>query len=496
MGNSPMTIGLQVNNGNKAGIMAGSILHGRIYLSTNQSVNAHSIRLKLIGTEFAKVHYQTSETRPDYSTNRGNNNESSITETMDHYEHNSHVFYEIDHSIKDFPGAVIPRGQYEFPFHLHLPKSLPSSMEARQNQSHCEVRYEIIAEVYQKPNSLFYKNQHHKELLNVVAMPSSVRTDEDSSLHLPVEIVPVSSCNCCCFASCTKQGTMALESKFDKTTLLLDTPTSPSFSNSPFHRTRQPRSFQSDSIRNQSIGVQFRCENKSTELVKSVRAQLQQKIEWRVNGHFECLTTTLGTSTVDASLYPELNAMWRKPFKFEEHQRNSDMNFLLNSKPWRTIDPPLRVEGAEATDTYRGNCVNVRHVLTLSVNTTGCCSTNPDASALVEIYRNPAIYGVDLAGHEGFTEAFAQDYSSGKPSPTAPFEDEVVPEAHATPTAPSSVYDDALHQTSATAVPMVQAQLVLPDDWNAHTHETVTIPIAEATVVGTSTEASGGRFSS
>merc|ERR1712021_38920 len=50
-------------------------------------------------------------------------------------------------------------------------------------------------------------------------------------------------------------------------------------------------------------------------------------------------------------------------------------------------------------------------------------------------------------------------------------------------TAPSSLYDDASEVPMAEAQFMAEAQLVLPEDWNAQTAELVTIPIAEATAL-------------
>ncbi len=123
-----MTIGLKVGNGtNNRGNVAGSSIYGRIYLHNGSTVNAHSIRLKLKGIEEAVVHHTSTETR-----NRHHNNRHDDTEniTIDNYERHSDTFYSIDHTIKEFPGGVIPMGQYEFPFALQLPKSLPSSMEA------------------------------------------------------------------------------------------------------------------------------------------------------------------------------------------------------------------------------------------------------------------------------------------------------------------------------------------------------------------------------
>jgi len=485
MGNSPMQIGLKVESGMNGGIIAGSIIRGKIYLHNNKETAAHpahSIRLKLVGTEEAVVHHVVSdETSSRHNHRHGahhRNSDHNQSSSRDEYEHHTDVFYKVDHTIKTFHNGVIPKGQFEFPFALQLPKSLPSSMEAKSGESHCSVRYELFAEVSR--NTLFYSNEHAVERLTVIAMPSTVAPDRDSSLHLPVEIAPISTCNCCCFASCTKVGTMALEGRFDKTTLFLNKPSLPkSFWN---HNRRPNNTYRSnDNGPSQSIGVQFRCENKSTQVVKSVEASLCQSIEWRVNGQSATAKTTLASSSTDASQYPELGKMFYKPFSWQLHQYqpNEVTTPLLDAKPWRTIDPRLFVEGADAVDTYRGTAVNVRHVLSLEVRTQACCSTNPESSALVEIYRNPAVFGAEGVG-EMFTAAASNPMAYAPTASSAP--------SDTAPSAPSSFYDDSSDTayqniSSAPVEPMVEAKVVLPKDWNAHIHDIVNIPIAEATVV-------------
>ena len=127
MGNSPLTIGVTVDKGRNGGILAGSIMHGKIYLSNQErsTVHAQSIQLKLIGKEKAIIHYTTTE-------NRSGRNGESDPITVDGYERFDKTIYSIDYPIKHFPDGVVPRGQFEFPFALQLPKSLPSSMKARR----------------------------------------------------------------------------------------------------------------------------------------------------------------------------------------------------------------------------------------------------------------------------------------------------------------------------------------------------------------------------
>jgi hypothetical protein len=137
MGNSPMTIGLQVKNPKGSGgrgrgeghHVAGSILYGKVYLSiTEHEETATSIRLKVIGKENIVIHHTTTEEERSSDSNDGRRRSS--TSTRDHYEQSTHDIWNVDHPLKVFPNGKIPRGQYEFPFALQLPESLPSTMSS------------------------------------------------------------------------------------------------------------------------------------------------------------------------------------------------------------------------------------------------------------------------------------------------------------------------------------------------------------------------------
>ena len=138
MGNSPMTIGLKVKDpkgsGGRGGghHVAGSILYGKVYLSvTEQEETATSIRLKVIGKENVVIHHTTTEEEQSSDSNDGRRSrQSSTTRTRDHYEHSTHDIWNVDHPLKVFPNGKIPRGQYEFPFAVQLPESLPSTMSS------------------------------------------------------------------------------------------------------------------------------------------------------------------------------------------------------------------------------------------------------------------------------------------------------------------------------------------------------------------------------
>jgi hypothetical protein len=485
MGNTPLTVGVKVDTGNKGGIVAGSILRGTIYLSNKQltTVNAKSIQLKLIGREEAIIHYNTSESD---TARRGRENNSSErnrrrTTTGAKREEFSRVIYSLDYTIKDFPDSVIRRGQFEFPFALQLPESLPSSMKAQKGRSKCAIYYEVVAEVYKKPNSLLHTNPHAMEEVIVVALPG---TNAESPRHLPTEIIPMSNCLCLSWFSCTKIGNLALEAKLDRSTLLLDSPSSSQPTMAP---NSSPDTFYANDNGQNLIGFQFRCKNKSNAKIKAVYATLIEYIEWSVNGHTETVETTLATSRRNASQYPELKAMWRMPFQWEENRLNREAQRLLESKSWRTIDPSVAVDPAMVTDTFRGQSIKVRHVLTLSFIPEDWFTTTPDLCTTVQIYRNPEAFSND-----GLFEPRVNHVHS----PSAPFENEAYDEYFERPpattpwmrpaasaTAPSSIYDDDNDSSGLVSEVPVAEATALPEDWNAQKAEVVTIPMAEATII-------------
>jgi hypothetical protein len=342
--------------------------------------------------------------------------------------------------------------------------------EHKRGHSSCEVKFEIIAEIYQRPASVVHTNPHSKHEL-VVEASTDITLHDDTSLGLPAEMIPV---NGCC---CSKKGSMSLETKFDKTTIpVISTITRHSSSNQ-------------DGIAPNTLSVDFRCQNRSTVRVDRIRMQLMETIEWTANGYQEQLKTVLVKVDLDASQFPELDKLRKRDRRRLQRREyfgvDSDDMLTLQHQPWHTIGP-LQVP-RHAKDTYHGRAIQIRHVLSVELITNGCCMSNPDASTMVQIYRRLA----DTQDHdsqEGFDSCSA---------PSAPLEDNG---SSMVPSAPSEFYDESLSSTfyvaevtRATPVHsssnivsadvLVEAQ-ALPPDWHAQTAEVVTIPMAEAIVLG------------
>lgn len=356
-----MTIGLRVDRPPKGeqDFKAGSIVYGRVYLSVSrQPQPARSVLLRLVGKETLVVHHTTTTQgeRTDHHRDVGGGTAQQHRSSMvreDHYDNSTHNIFEMEYSLRDFPDGRIPVGQYEFPFAMQLPETLPSSMSCRKGQSTCEVKFELVAEVYQQPDSVFRSNPNAKEELIVAASDHfSGRRQHDTSLHLPVDVVPI--VRCCCFP----KGTIALETKFDKTTV---------------------------GVQQDGIQVGFRCQNRSTVKVHTVRVKLREVVEWTVQGRKEEVATTLEEINLDAYQYPELERLRRKPRRHSDHYGPVESLTMLDQEPWHDVRPI--VVPRRAKDTYHGRGIQVRHILSVELLTEGCCTSNPDATTLIQIFR-------------------------------------------------------------------------------------------------------------
>jgi hypothetical protein len=528
-----MTIGLRVNRQPKGEVdfKAGSVLYGRVYLSVSkQPQPAHSVVLKLIGTEDVVIHYTTQEERhSDHDRNGGTVHRSTVTH--DHFSHSTNEIFKMEYALHSFAGGMIPVGQYEFPFALHLPHTLPSSMVCRAGQSHCEVQFELVAEVYQQPqqgpsNSFFNstsKKVHACEPIRIVST-TPLTNQDDTSLRLPMEMIPITQY--CCF----RRGVMALETHFHSTTVGV----------------------------NDRINVQIRCQNRSTVPIHTIHVHLHQIIQWTSEGRKKKVQTTLQERTLDASEYPELERLHHVPHRRDDYDI---VESVLDQQPWHHVGSLLVPQ--KSHDTYYGRTIQVHHTLTVQLVTNGCCSSNPDSSTSIELYRqlscasdgneshhnhhphpqhHPISYSTNHQGGKvrtgdtpvgGHTSNNNNNYlndpllaaaaaagaisTSSFSSATAPsdiYDGDEYAYAHSAPpppppaaSAPYNYYDDEKNYhrhhhrrpmeddnhttptsttsttTAATIITMADAQ-VLPPDWNAQKAEIVNIPMAEATVVG------------
>ena len=421
MGNKPVTVGVRTDQAQYA---AGSVVTGKVYVSiTGKPQPLQALLLKIVGAEEVLVHHTTTTSLPD---NNGLNDRQSRTEN--HYERARVPFLNMEYPLQTFHGNDLPPGQYEYPFRIQLPSTLPSTMACQLGESYARVHYEIVAK-FQKPSgSIFDPSPTFKQTLQIFATaPLTI----DQGIHLPMEQIPVK--NCCCFG----KGTMALEMQTDRTLV-------------------EPQD---------TLTVNFRCENQSTVKVKYIRVQLLQIVEWNCNGYRENYQTMLDRRDLDANLYPELLNLNKVPrHYFGMGQR------LVTNENWHTTQ--LQVQ-PQSYDSYSGRAIQVRHVLSVRLLTKGCCNSTPEASTLLQLYRSVPRPEVAEVEEDPLKAASAPPEFYDTPGPSGPM---------VAPSAPSEAYDLSTNATYVDATPVAEAQ-VLPEDWHAQTADVVDIPMAEAVIL-------------
>jgi hypothetical protein len=411
MGNTPVTVGLHTD---QSCYTAGDLVTGKIYISVTKPQPATVLNIRILGEENTVIHHTTTET-----SNR--HHSTSTTREEDHYEQASSAFFNLDYPIHMFP-KQIQVGQYEFPFTITLPSNLPSSIICRKRQSYAQVHYQITAKL-QTTTGLFQQAPQKTQVLQIMAAPP-LGSANDSALQLPTERVPVTKC------CCRKKGHVALAASFDKTVV-------------------RP---------NETIGVAFTANNQSTVRVDTVRVILEEYVEWRAHGRTEKVHRVLQKVDLPASDYPELAKLQRNPNTYFGGGSTSTGTSTMdqqhpfihnnNNTPARSIQG-VRIP-TDATDSYHGRWIEVRHALSVRLLTPGCCATNPEACARLQIRRTTA-------------------------PPTPP-----------TPSAPPSEYDldvDTNIPAPASAPIIVEAEAVLPAGWSAQTAEVVDIPMVQATLL-------------
>ena len=424
MGNRPITIGIETD---RSSYTAGQQVRGTVYMSiTKSNQAAQTLQLQLVGEESAVIHYTTTHTNDD-------SRHGTHTWHEDHYERSNHIIFNAEYPLAAFSNSQVAVGQYEYPFSIVLPNKLATSMRIYSGESHCEIKYKLRATLIQPgAQNIFFKYPHGTKQIQISA--SKPKPIGEIPLEMPPEVVPVTTC------CCSNKGTMELEAHLNKSIL------------SP----------------NDTIGVRYRCQNHSTEQVTHVKVQIEEVIEWRINGHRERKKQILDQKSFDGHLYPELMAKlprrWNRPLY--PAQQFDQMTPFARGQQWHTTDLYLP---HDTHDSYQGHAVTVRHVVSIILKSKGCCTTDPDSSTLVNVVRHlqedyeqgkmplnsepPTVEGIATAPPDTLDNPYNNTFS---------------------PTAPEDIYDNTQ--------PIAHAQ-ALPPDWHAQTAEVVEIPMAEAMVV-------------
>jgi len=471
MGNKPCTVGIRTD---QETYDAGSVVTGTIYVSitTSKPVQATSLNLSFVGEERVVIHHTTSESHTDHQGRTTNRH-------RDHYERANCIFYKFDYPIASFQGkqgGIIAPGQYEYPFQVTLPQDLPGCTSCVRGQSRCDILYKMTAHFVQPDAGFFSKPPHFTKSFGVLAHTDAQQTNDVAGIKLPPEVTPVKTC--CCFG----KGTMTLQCEIDKSIL------------SPHDH----------------LEIQFAGKNESTVKVLNVKVELDEIVEWHAHGHSEKLTRAAAERVLagghEMPEFQELRRVPRRHHYFGIPDSSDATASLTNNTPSRKT---FLVVPGDIRDTYRGNLMEVRHIVTITLVTSGgCCTTSPESCVALQVRRRPT------GGQAVAVPANGPIYndSTTTVTPTAPTEDiqsfsssttpVEAPPAYApatsaasfnnnnnnnndntngypAPTAPLQEYGD-YDDDHGNDVVMAQAEPVLPVDWSAQTANVVEIPMAQA----------------
>jgi hypothetical protein len=319
-----------------------------VYVSVSkEALLVKSLLLRIVGEEEAVIYHEGG----------GHHNEQA-----------SVCFLQSEYPLHTFPNKQLPPGQYEYPFAIQLPQSLPSTMGCCKGKSYCEVKYELVATLQRPKSGMFRPNSTAKQQLHLVSAPplSSNSRAQQQQLHLPLERVTVE--RFCCYS----KGTMALEVKVDRTMV-------------------QPHD---------TVTVQFRCQNQSSVKVSMVRVQLKQIIEWQCQDFHERFQRVLDQRNLDSLQYPELVGSRQQLVaggRQEQHRYYFGTAPPPNSSSAHDVQPaPMNHDWhasqlkipPQSQDSWNGRQIQIRHVLSVQLRTKGWCTTNPEVCTRLQVYRS------------------------------------------------------------------------------------------------------------
>jgi len=393
MGNKACTIAVQTEELSYA---AGAKVNGRIYISVNDpnGVAARSLNLCFRGEEKVVIHYTTDEAdnRSEHNTKHrhGHNNGINNLQT-DHYERNTSPIFHLDEPIHSTRNGRLPKGQYEFPFQVIVPRFSPSSMRFQSYQSNCQIRYFIQAYLTSDGGPV-----HNNMFINPFAQNKFTSTKTsleitgaqqlnkcvDGPIDIPLETQPVRK------YCCINKGTMTLKSDVENDAL----------------------------IPNQTYYLNYGIKNDSTVSIQGVIILLEENIEFRAHHRAEQSKINL------IKLYEDGNVIGNY---------EGEINQQLLPSIGRSRQVNLRIPRS-AHSSHSGRLIEIYHRLHIIVKTE-CCISNPESCIEVSIIERPT---EQLSHYTKQPEPSASFMEKDRPEPSAPFmddEDDVVVEAMVLP---------------------------------------------------------------
>lgn len=239
-------------------------------------------------------------------------------------------------------GKRIQRGQYQLPFDIETPDSLPASMYFSWGGDSCEVVYKVKA-ILKGSGVLWNYNCESKVVIK--AMPKTVER---------VPFIARPDTQRIRLLCCLNRGTVSLGAKVDATHLERGTDTA----------------------------VSIACYNDSTVQVRSITASLVERVEWSADWHNQWCTNKLDIHNFDKSMRG--TERQKRPGKTNADLKQIYQDIIDGSNTG-SLSLPLT-----ALNSYYGSLITVKHEIVVKI-TTGCCIDNPTITIPVQVTDSPAV---------------------------------------------------------------------------------------------------------
>lgn len=306
----------------------GEHLTGRVLLRVTQPDKVHANQLELCfeGAENTKVTVQT-------TTGSGKNKK-----TVKKVYRSTHLIVRLHCVLAKFDsGLVLQKGDYVFPFSLVLPVGLPAGFSFRGEDS-CSIRYTAVA-VLSQPGMIWGTSEHKSS-------PHDIRIEGAHVPTVPVQQILQPRADNIMFLCCFNSGT--LHSGGAVSTHLVSN--------------------------GEKLRVNVAFENHSTSRMKAVEVYLTQVVRFTAQGKVGCHTRRLAYQRLPPE---QLGDMFLPLKNLKEEGPNramSDDDILrrLTESIVKNTSGSVMLDIADATNSYAGVHITVRHSLTIRVATPFC----------------------------------------------------------------------------------------------------------------------------
>ncbi len=436
MGNSSCTLVVRLEG--QPAFASGDTITGRVYLNVTEpnGVQCNSLNIHFRGKEATYVHYTTEYENYDEQSNDGSRRH---LHHRDYYEESDSVIIDLDVPLYRPMNGIFMPGQYEFPFQFTVPNNIPPSMKCNYGESRCSVEYEIKAYFHKQSSRSFTLNPL-KQLNNTVssqAIHVAIVGNNDAA-NAPVQDLYFPSESCHIKDCCKKMGYMELNAKMDS------------------HR------LQINVFNPKTYTVLFDLKNYSKVDVESVKMELVECIRWRSRTREESQRNTLAQASLHAGAFDSWKSFDENMLSLPTSSGTMESTLLMHGGSVASVgqNPATFtfVIPNQARESFSGNLIEVSHFVLVTTKTSKCCSTDPEISADVQLYRPPLRNGGESEIVSGsLTSAMADNgTNSNNGNPYAAYTD----------------------PGAGLSNPVVVDAVALPPGWTPQTADLVTLPIA------------------